>query len=235
LSEIEKTPDGKDHFFMKDPIGNIYEVIESNDWFGPIKNNKTGGTNGAIIGVSSIENALKLYADLLGFNKIIYDETEVFTDLNCLPGGNKKVRRVLLHNPKPLTGPFSQMLGSVYLELIEAQEERGVPIFKDRMWGDQGFIHLCFDVRNMESLKEECKNANFPFTVDSEETFDMGEAAGRFSYIEDPDGTLIEFVEAHKLPIMKKLGWYLNLDGRDQNKALPRWMLRTLRFNRKKD
>ena len=33
----------------------------------------------------------------------------------------------------------------------------------------------------------------------------MGEAAGHFSYIQDPDGTLIEFVETHKVPILKKL------------------------------
>lgn len=235
LSEVDKMPSGKAHFFMKDPIGNIYEIAESNDWFGPVKDNKTGGTNGAIIGVSSIEASLKLYADVLGFSKIVYDETAVFDDFKCLPGGDKKVRRVLLHNPQALKGPFSQMLGSVYLELIEAQDEKGTSIFKDRMWGDQGFIHLCFDVRYMDSLKEECKNAGFPFTVDSQESFDMGEAAGRFSYIEDPDATLIEFVEAHKLPIMKKLGWYLDLDGRDQNKPLPRWMLRAMRFSKRKD
>lgn len=235
LSEVKKTPSGADHFFMKDPIGNIYEICESNDWFGPIKDAKTGGASGAIIGVSSIEKALKLYAEVLGFSKIVYDETGVFDDLNCLPGGEKSVRRVLLHHPEALKGPFSQMLGEVYIELIELQEAEGRSIFKDRMWGDQGFIHLCFDVRNMDALKEECKNAGFPFTVDSQESFDMGEAAGRFSYIEDPDGTLIEFVEAHKLPIMKKLGWYLDLDGRDQNKPLPKWMLRAMRFSKRKD
>lgn len=235
LCEVEKTPDGKDHFFMKDPIGNIYEICNSDDWFGPIKDAKTGGTSGAIIGVSSIDESMKLYADVLGFSKVMYDETGIFDDLKCVPGGDKKVRRVLLHHPQPLTGPFSQMLGSVYLELIELQEEKGQSIFADRMWGDQGFIHLCFDVRNMDALKEECKNAGFPFTVDSQESFDMGEAAGRFSYIEDPDGTLIEFVEAHKLPIMKKLGWYLDLNGRDQNKPLPRWMLRAMRFSKRKD
>lgn len=235
LGEVEKAPDGKDHFFMKDPIGNIYEISESKDWFGPIKDKKTGGTSGAIIGVSSIEKALTLYADVLGFTKIEYDESGVFEDLKSIPGGDKKVRRVLLHHPEPLTGPFSQMLGEVYIELIEWKEGEGRSIFKDRMWGDQGFIHLCFDVRNMDALKEECKNAGFPFTVDSQESFDMGEAAGRFSYIEDPDGTLIEFVEAHKLPIMKKWGWYLDLEGRDQNKPLPRWMLRAMRFSKRKD
>jgi hypothetical protein len=63
----------------------------------------------------------------------------------------------------------------------------------------------------------------------------MGEAAGHFSYIEDPDGTLIEFVETHKVPVIKKLGWYLNLKKRNPNKALPNWMVSTLSFNRVKD
>ena len=67
------------------------------------------------------------------------------------------------------------------------------------------------------------------------DSFDMGEAAGNFSYIEDPDGALIEFVETHKIPIMKKLGWYLDLRKRKAAKALPDWMLKTLAFNRIKD
>ena len=51
-------------------------------------------------------------------------------------------------------------------------------------------------------------------SVDIDNSFDMGEAAGRFSYIEDPYGTLIEFVETHKVPIIKKIGWYINLKKR---------------------
>ena len=230
-----KDPKGKIHFYLKDPIGNIFEIVESKDWFGPVEDAKTGGTNGSVIGVSDIDASLKLYSDILGFSKVIYDETNVFEDLKSLPGGDRKIRRVLLHHPKPLKGPFSAMLGEVYIELQELKEEKGRAIFKDRMWGDQGFIHLCFDVRNMEALKEECKSAGFEFTVDSQESFDMGEAAGRFSYIEDPDGTLIEFVEAHKLPIVKKIGWYLDLKGRDQSKPLPKWILRAMRFSRRKD
>jgi hypothetical protein len=62
----------------------------------------------------------------------------------------------------------------------------------------------------------------------------MGEAAGHFTYIEDPDGTLIEFVETHKIPILKKIGWYLNLRKRNPKKALPKWMLSALRFSRVK-
>jgi hypothetical protein len=60
----------------------------------------------------------------------------------------------------------------------------------------------------------------------------MGEAAGQFSYVEDPDGTLIEFVETHKIPVIKKIGWYINLRKRNPEKALPDWILKALSFNR---
>jgi hypothetical protein len=63
----------------------------------------------------------------------------------------------------------------------------------------------------------------------------MGEAAGHFSYVEDPDGTLIEFVETHKLPISKKMGWYINLRKRNPEKPLSNWILKSLKFNRIKD
>ena len=97
-----------------------------------------------------------------------------------------------------------------------------------------GFIHLCFEIGNIENLKAECEEGGYPFTVDSADSFDMGQAAGRFGYIEDPDGTLIEFVETHKIPILKKLNWYLDLRKRDKLAALPKWMLKSLALNRKK-
>jgi hypothetical protein len=63
----------------------------------------------------------------------------------------------------------------------------------------------------------------------------MGEAAGHFSYIEDPDGTLIEFVETHKVPILKKIGWYLNLRKRNPKKHLPDFIVKMLGFGKVKD
>ena len=87
----------------------------------------------------------------------------------------------------------------------------------------------------MNALKRECEEQNCPFTVDSGDTFDMGEAGGRFSYIEDPDGTLIEFVETHKVPIMKKFGWYIDLTKKKPGKHLPNWMLKAMGLNKVKD
>ena len=63
----------------------------------------------------------------------------------------------------------------------------------------------------------------------------MGEAAGHFTYIEDPDGTLIEFVETHKVPVLKKIGWYLNLKNRKAENSLPNWMVKCMAMNRVND
>ena len=87
----------------------------------------------------------------------------------------------------------------------------------------------------METIKEECTTKGYPFTVDSADSFDMGEAAGRFAYIEDKDGTLIEFVETHKMPVIKKIGWYLKLNGKNSKKPLPKWVLKALSLSRVKD
>ncbi|MBT3208153.1 MAG: VOC family protein [Bacteroidetes bacterium] len=234
IGKIEINPAGERVFYLRDFLGNIFQIEESKDWFSKSKH-FTGGCSGAIIGVSDIEKAKKLYVDILEYDNIIYDEIGVFPDFANLPGGNKKFRRILLSHSKKRQGAFSELLGATSIELIQAIDYEARKIFENRFWGDLGFIHLCFDVNGIEDIKKECASKGFEFTVDSSNSFDMGEAAGQFSYIEDPDGTLIEFVETHKIPILKKLGWYLNLRKRNPEKALPKWMLRTLAFGRVKD
>ena len=230
---LTETPGGEGHFFVRDPFGNLFEVVSGEGWF---KNNKgvTGGAYGCVIGSSDIEKSLVVYRDILGYNKVVYDEVGHFADLKGLPGGEGSFRRVLLAQDRPRKGAFSKLLGPSVMELVQA-EQPGNRIFENRYWGDLGFIHLCFDVQNMEALKQECESGGHPFTVDSGNSFDMGKAAGRFSYIEDPDGTLIEFVETHKLPVVEKFGLYLNLKNRNPEKPLPYWMLNSLRFNKVKE
>jgi len=236
--EPAEDPSGKMSFFMKDPYGNIFQMVEATDWFRNEKKN-TGGSYGAVIGVSDIEKSRVVYSDILGYDEVVYDKTGIFPDLAELPGGSNEFRRVLLRRSVPFAGPFSKMLGQSVIELISATGKPGKKIYEGRFWGDPGFIHLCYDMRGMDELKSFCESKAYPFTVDSKKShdgnsFDMGEAAGHFSYISDPDGTLIEFVETHKMPVLKKLGLYLDLRKRDPNKSLPDWMLKTLRFSRVK-
>ncbi len=239
LGAPKADPSGKKSFFVKDPYGNIFQLVEATDWFMNLKK-ISGGSYGAVIGVTDIEKALPVYSDILGYDKVVYDITGTSEDLQSVPGGSGRYRRVLLAPSQPFHGGFNPVFGQSVIELVEARDAPGTKIFEGRFWGDPGFIHLCYDINGMDNLRKYCEAKGFPFSVDSQmshegNSFDMGEAAGHFSYIEDPDGTLIEFVETHKVPVIKKIGWYLDLRKRDPNKPLPSWMIKSLRFSRVKD
>lgn len=232
-------PSGNPSFFVKDPFGNLFQILEGNNWF--MKENKiSGGAYGAILGVTDIDKSLAIYSDILGYDNVIYDKTGHFPDLGHLPGGEKELRRVLLKRTERFSGYFSRIFGQSVIELISAPGNPGKRIFQDRFWGDPGFIHLCFDIFEMDKLREHCINLGYPFVVDSMDSrdgnsFEMGDAAGHFAYIEDPDGILLEFVESHKMRISKRLGWYVNLKNRMGYKPLPGWLLKLLRFSRVKN
>lgn len=233
--DLSLSPDGRKHFFVRDPWDNVFQVVENadDDWF-KMENHQCGGVYGSIIGVSDIEESLKVYRDILGFDRVVYDEVDTFMDFRSISGGDRKLRRVLLSHSKPHQGGFSKLLGSNRIELVQWIDGEGRKLFKDRFWGDRGFIHLCFDIQGMQQLQAECEAKGRPFVVDSSNSFDMGEAAGHFAYIEDPDGTMIEFVETHKVPIVKKFGWYLNLKNRKPGKNLPDWMIKAMGLFRPK-
>lgn len=232
VSEISTAPDGRSHFYLKDPDGNLIEVIESKSWFGK-KISHTGGVAGVTIGVSQMDKSIEFYNTLLGYDQVVYDKTSEFADFNYFDAG-QKIRRVLLRHSEQRVGAFSKLFGDTEIELIQTIDRVPKKIFQDRMWGDLGFIHLCFDITGMAALRGKCLVNGCPFTVDSGD-FDMGEAAGQFAYIEDPDGTLIEFVETHKVPIMKKLGWFLDLRKRAPEKSLPTWMIKAMGLSRVKN
>lgn len=228
-----ETPSHSKTFYLSDPWGNLFQITQGFDWF---KNAglPTGGVYGAIIGVSDIASALKLYKNVFGIEEVVYDTTGSFEDIPGQSVSNEQYRRVLLRKHTTGEGAFGRMLGGVEIELVQALQRTPKRIFEGRCWGDSGFIHLCFDTLDMAGLKQKCADNGFPFSVDSGETFDMGDGAGRFTYCEDPDGTLIEMVETHRVPIIKKIGWYLNLKNRDRYKPLPNWMVGLLGLSKVK-
>lgn len=235
LGDITLAPCGSKHFYLKDPYGNLWEIKEHQFVFRR-ERSVNGGVLGTVIGVEDIEKSLVVYKDLLGYDKQIFDETKVFKDFSSLPGGNHEFRRIILQHSKAKNGALSPFFGPSQIELIEVKNRKPKAIYENRIWGDPGFIHLCFDINNMVELREKAKKNGFPFTVDSAkamDTFDMGDTAGNFAYIQAPEGTLIEFVETHKIPLVKKIGWYINLRKRG-NDPLPIWLLKLFRFKRVK-
>ncbi|TDB69238.1 VOC family protein [Arundinibacter roseus] len=229
---LSQFPDAKG-FWGVDPYGNAFQVTEDSSWFGQT-DKPIGGVAGVVIGVSDVDKALPFYQTLLNPCEIVYDQTAQFADIPAsVP--NQRYRRVVVRKKAIRHGAFSQLLGNVQIELIQALDREPRKLFADRYWGDCGFIHVCFDTLDMPALKSLLTGKGYPFTVDSGGSFGMESAAGRFAYVEDPDGTLIELVETHKLPILKKIGWYLNLQKRKHQRPLPNWMLRMLSISRVRD
>ena len=231
ISRVQTDPVKASHFWVKDYIGNSFNLVQGDQWF-KHTNSKTGAVTGAVIGVSNIENSLSFYQNLLGIHEIIFDVTGNYVD--NYEGVKIYCRRVLLRKKVTGYGAFSKLLGAVEIELVQRLDGDAVKIFEDRFWGDCGFIHLCFDVLNMDGLKKHADSLGIKFTVDSHGSFAMDNASGRFCYVEDPDGTLIELVETHKIPILKKLGLYLNLKNRNRQKPLPDWMINLLSLSKVK-
>lgn len=228
---LSAMPDGKPTFYVWDLYGNLFQIVEQADAVFVDKSLMTGGIAGAMVGVTDMERSIRFYGEVLGYDKMIYDRTDVFADFASLPGGEGRFRRVLLTPSKKREGAFAEVFGTSTIELVQALDRTPKKIYEGRYWGDPGFIQICFDVTGMKALGEFCAQKGHPFTVDScpeGEVFDMGEASGHFTYIEDPDGNLIEFVETYKIPIVKKLGWYLDLRKRNSRKPLPKILFRIL-------
>lgn len=225
LSEVQTSAHGSRQCWVTDDYGNTFLLREYLERFSGT-GAPVGGVLGAVIGVRDMERALPLYRDVLGISETVSDITGAHTDNP--EGSTMSCRRVLLAKKPDGRGAFGRLLGSVQLELVEVLDRQPARLCEGRYWGDPGFIHLCLDVLDMEGLKRTAEAAGFPFTVDSQSAFAMEGAAGRFCYLEDPDGTLIELVETHKVPILKKWGLYLNLKKRGLEKPLPDWIVKLL-------
>ncbi|MHA7131444.1 VOC family protein [Algoriphagus namhaensis] len=233
LGKPVQDPAGTLHFYIRDPYGNTFEILENKSWYGKNKD-LTGGVAGVVIGVSSIDAALPIYQKHLQQEKLLYDQTENWEDFDQLDIRAVSFRRVLLQGSEQASGAFGKLLCQTQVELIESKHTTREKIFKERNWGDLGFIHVCFDVNGMGILKDTLMQDQLVFTVDSGNEFDMGKAAGRFAYFEDPDETLIELVETYKVPILEKFGWFLNLQKRKSDKNLPDFIVKLLALNRVK-
>ncbi len=232
ISTVLTSNNGKSNFWLKDNYNNHFNIVEGEDFFGNT-NSICGGVMGAVIGVSSMQHAIKFYSNFLGINEIEYHITETVSDF-FTASNEQTIERAVLKKSLGNYGAFSKLLGSITIELIEAKNRQPIKIFANRYWGDCGFIHLCFDVLDMDILKQQGIRNGYSFSVDSANTFAMGKSGGRFCYVEDPDGTLIELVETHKVPIFKKMGWYLNIKKGVHQKPLPNFMIKLLGLSKVK-
>ncbi len=218
---------------LSSPENLHFQLIESDDFFKKGTQN-TAGVCGCSIGCSDIDKSKKFYA-ALGYDEVILETEGVFDDLKGFPGGDSQFKRSILQQKHPIKGAFSKIIGTTQIELLQVQDRTPKPIFKDRIWGDPGFIHLGFDVRGMKQIEKQLGYSGYNFTCDSSDQHHMGKTHVHCTYLEDPDGTLIEFTEVYKMPIIEKMGIFLRLSSRNPDKSIPSWLLKMSRFARIKD
>jgi catechol 2,3-dioxygenase-like lactoylglutathione lyase family enzyme len=230
---IGQCPSGQQTFYLTDLDGNRFQYLEGGDWFTD-NGHPSGGAQGCVIGVKDMAAAMSLYGDALGFNNTVMDETGTFADWAHLPGGKELYRRVRITQSNSGAGGFGPVTGTTYIELVQALDRTGRFIFEDRIWCDLGFAHLGFDVRGMKALGEDLERRGFGFRCDSNDAIGMGKTRVHCTYIDDPDECWLELIEVYKVPILEKWGIFLDVQKRGQDESLPRWMLKALRFNRKK-
>lgn len=231
LGPVSTDPHGQRHFFIMDPYSNLFDIVEESYVF-VNTGTPTGGMDGALIGVSDMDKSVAFYQRLLGLDKVLSDVTGNFKDLAVLNGGEGRFRRVKLCTSNNCEGPLGHIYGPYTLELIQALDRTPVKLFEGRWWGDPGFIQICLDIRNMEGIHARVKAMGSDFVCDGGDDFSMGDADGHFTYVVDPDDTMIEFVETTRIPVVKKLGISINLRGRDPHKSLPLILLKAMRFMR---
>jgi catechol 2,3-dioxygenase-like lactoylglutathione lyase family enzyme len=73
VSELTKDAAGNDTFYVRDPWNNLFQVVKSTSWFGKGLQ-LTGGPAGMMVGVSDIEKSKAFYADILGYDTVVYDK-----------------------------------------------------------------------------------------------------------------------------------------------------------------
>ncbi|MCF0206571.1 MAG: VOC family protein, partial [Bacteroidales bacterium] len=95
IGPLAEMPDGTKTFILKAPWNNYFQVVEDKYLYID-RNQLSGGTVGAMIGVTDIEKSLSVYRDVLGYDTVVYDVTGNFDDLKFMNGGEQKFRRVLL-------------------------------------------------------------------------------------------------------------------------------------------
>ncbi|MAE86843.1 MAG: glyoxalase [Flammeovirgaceae bacterium] len=177
----------------------------------------TTGVKGCSIGVSDLESSLIFYQH---FGYSLTGQSETDLTIECTLSSTIKSN-----------GRFGAFFGHNEIVLIQRKDRNARKIFENRYWGDPGFIHLCFDVFNLKSWVKYFSEIS-PFTILSDENFRMGDAYGYWGYLEDPDGTLIEMVETHRIPIFKNLGIIINLKNKSPHKKVPKWLVQAMRLKK---
>jgi len=162
---------------------------------------KIGGIEYVAVGVSNLLRSLEFYTRILGYDEVVYIYEGPAPEWKNLFGKDRKIKRALIKRSTKPQGTFKHFLRGGMIELMEVEGNKGKHNFEGRKWGDIGFMELCFDVTNLDATLEDITRKGAEIAVPPYRQ-DMGmNTMATFSYIKDPDGSLIEFADIQSLPV----------------------------------
>ncbi len=180
--------------YLRDPDGLLIQLVEVEGGRKPA----VGGVRHVAIGVRDLDKQKNFYHDVLDFSDVLGEFKGRLPELDEVTGG-KVTEMILLANRPQGKSPFGAVLDRAMVKLVHTPEYKGKAVYEGRRWGDIGLMEMAFDVSDLASTVNDlmargAKLYHPPTRVD------MGSGtAGRFSYIKDPEGNVVEMVEVEKV------------------------------------
>jgi catechol 2,3-dioxygenase-like lactoylglutathione lyase family enzyme len=137
------------------------------------------------------------YQDVLGFNKLFMEFPEI---------EHREIHEVM-RGVNPVFGAtlVYQEAGGIIAELVHMSNPVPRPIRKDFRYGDIGVNKMTITVANVETIYHELKG-RINFCSPPKRVEVPGWGNYDFIYGRDPEGNLVEFVAAEKLPVRGRFG-----------------------------
>jgi len=146
------------------------------------------------VGVSDMEASLGFYAQL-GFVDVVFDHTGDLGGLSGVTGfATTRARVVYLRSANPT------VLGRSGIKLVQMLDRPQPPLPDGFAYGEPGICEVCIHVKEYESFHEGLVAAGHRVLMDPNDQVlePYGTRCG-LSYVEDPDGAKIEFIEWRSL------------------------------------
>lgn len=197
VRSMELSTGGRERYaYLRDPDGMLLQLVEEKGGSRPA----AGGVRHVAIGVSDLQKARSFYCDVLGFGDVLHEFKGRMPELDAVTGGREMEVAVLGHRSEGCSA--MPLLERAIVKLVYTPGYRGKVIYEGRRWGDIGLMEMAFDVSDLGGttngvIARGAELFHPPTRVD------MGSGtAGRFSYVKDPDGNVVEMVEVEKVLCM---------------------------------
>jgi catechol 2,3-dioxygenase-like lactoylglutathione lyase family enzyme len=187
--------------YLKDPDGLLLQLTEDSGIGDSATTPAVYGVTHVGIGVSNLARSKDFYKSALGFDRVLYEFEGRMPEMDPVTGGPVRLKMAILERSAPASGPLAGLLRRGIVKLVEVPERKGKHLYTGRCWGDVGCMEVCFDVSDLRATVAAMQEKGLKIYLPPVD-IDMGSGSkGAAAYIQDPDGTTVEFVE------VKSVAW----------------------------